>query len=99
MTSQFRYDGNGNARGVQFVIQDLSISASRRNANMEITRATANITLQEIPIERQTLIGMPRLKHTASTPGENIVITDPSYDLASAALVQTINRDFIVKDS
>jgi hypothetical protein len=99
MTSQFRYDGDGNARGVQFVIQDLSISASRRNANMEITRATANITLQEIPIERQTLIGMPRLKHTATTPGENITITDPSYDLASVALVQQINRDFIVKDS
>ena len=98
MTSQFRYDGDGNARGVQFVIQDLSIAASRRNSNMEITRATANITLSEIPIERQTLIGMPQLKHTASVPGENIIITDPSYALASDALVQQINRDFIVGD-
>ena len=79
MTNQFRYDDKGNARGVQFVIQDLSIGASRRNTNMEITRATANITLQEIPIERQSLIGMPRLKHTATVPGEPVTITDPGY--------------------
>ena len=92
MTSQFRYDDKGNARGVQFVIQDLSIGASRRNTNMEITRATANITLQEIPIERQSLIGMPRLKHTAAVPGEpELTITDPGYGRFTGNLVTPVN--------
>jgi hypothetical protein len=68
LTNQFRYDEGGTPRGVQFIIQDLSISATRRNANMEITRAQATITLQEIPVERQTLIGMPRLTHSVNPP-------------------------------
>ena len=70
LTNQFRYDNEGTPRGIQFVIQDLTISAVRRNANMEITRAQASITLQEIPIEKQNLIGMPRLTHKAIIPRE-----------------------------
>ena len=70
LTNQFRYDEQGTPRGIQFVIQDLSITATRRNSNMEITRAQASITLQEIPIERQSLIGMPRLTHKTTPPKE-----------------------------
>ena len=62
-TSQFRYDTGSTPRGVQFVITDLSISAQRRNSLMQITRAQANITLQEFPMEKQDLISMPRLVH------------------------------------
>lgn len=78
LTNQFRYDKSGTPRGIQFIIQDLTITATRRNANMEITRAQASITLQEIPVEKQSLIGMPRLvpsivkpsEPTASTPAD-----------------------------
>jgi hypothetical protein len=62
-TSQFRYDTGSTPRGVQFVITDLSITAQRRNSLMQITRAQANITLQEFPMEKQDLISMPRLVH------------------------------------
>lgn len=75
LTNQFRYDEQGNPRGIQFIIQDLTINAVRRNANMEITRAQASITLQEIPIERQSLIGMPRLKHSPQAPREETATT------------------------
>lgn len=70
LTNQFRYDDTGSPRGVQFVIQDLSISAQRRNAKLEITRATAQITLQEIPVEKQEIIGMPVLTHKLIKPKE-----------------------------
>lgn len=93
LTNQFRYDETGTPRGVQFVIQDLSISATRRNANMEITRATANITLQEMPIEKQSLIGMPRLKHKPKTPEEPPTITDPEYGVTSDNLTDRPKQD------
>jgi hypothetical protein len=86
LTNQFRYDNTGTPRGIQFIIQDLSITASRRNSKMEITRANANITLQEIPIERTTLIGMPRLRHTNKPPDEPVPFTDPEYGLQSSTL-------------
>lgn len=92
LTNQFRYDVNGNPRGVQFVIQDLTISASRRNATMEITRATANLTLQEIPVERQALIGMPRLVHKPIIPDIPIIILDPEYGLTSDNLTSKPDR-------
>lgn len=68
LTNQFRYDSQGNPRGIQFVIQDFTLSAQRRNAKMEITRAQASLTLQEIPIETTAIIGMPRLVHKPGTP-------------------------------
>lgn len=71
LTNQFRYDESGNARGIQFVIQDLSINAQRRNSDMDITRAQAQITLQEIPIEKQQIIGMPVLRHKPYVPKED----------------------------
>jgi len=70
LTQQFRYDTTEGqkARGIQFVIQDLQITALRRNEKMEITRAQANITLQEIPVESTAIIGMPRLNHKPVPP-------------------------------
>lgn len=70
LTNQFRYDDVGSPRGVQFVIQDLSITAQRRNSKLEITRATAQITLQEIPVDKQEIIGMPILRHKPIIPKE-----------------------------
>lgn len=93
LTNQFRYDDQGNARGIQFVIQDLSITAARRDANMQITRATANITLQEIPIERTSIIGMPRLKHTPKTPDEPPTFTDPEYGKTTDNLNRKADQD------
>jgi len=96
MTNQFRYDNSGTPRGIQFVIQDLNIAAVRRNSKMEITRAQANITLQEIPIEKTRLIGMPRLKHKPKTPDEEIPETDPEYNLWTKTMSQTPDRQLAV---
>lgn len=86
LTNQFRYDSTGRPRGVQFVIQDLSITSQRRNANMEITRAQAQITLQEIPIETTSVIGMPRLKHKPEKPKIPVTTTDPEFGLFTTNL-------------
>jgi uncharacterized membrane protein YgcG len=93
LTNQFRYDDNGAPRGVQFVIQDLSITAARRDVNMQITRATANITLQEIPIEKTSIIGMPRLKHVPKKPDEPTTFTDPEYGKTTDNLNRKPDQD------
>lgn len=88
LTNQFRYDSSGNPRGVQFVIQDLSITSQRRNKNMEITRAQATITLQEIPVETTNIIGMPRLRHKPEVPKTPVRdIADPEFGLATESLI------------
>lgn len=86
LTNQFRYDSSGKPRGVQFVIQDLSITSQRRNTNMEITRAQAQITLQEIPIETTSIIGMPRLKHKPEKPKIPTTQQDPEFGLFTSNL-------------
>jgi len=66
-TQELRYDSDNFNRsnnlptGIQFVITDFSITAQQRDSSMRITRAQASMTLQEIPIEKQELISMPRL--------------------------------------
>ena len=86
-TSQFRYDTGSTPRGVQFVITDLSITAQRRNSLMQITRAQANITLREFPMEKQDLISMPKLVHTPPRiPGQPTPETEPSQQLISENL-------------
>lgn len=47
--------------GVQFVINELSISSLIRTATGSINRATCNITLQEVPIEYINIISLPKL--------------------------------------
>ena len=87
LTNQFRYDSSGKPRGIQFVIQDLSIASQRRNERMEITRAQATITLQEIPVETTNIIGMPRLTHKNPPPPKiPVPVTDPDYALFEKGL-------------
>lgn len=76
-SQEFRYDANQSNNipvGIQFVITDFSITAQQRDTSMRITRAQASMTLQEIPIEKQKLIAMPRLvpkgKKTPPTPDD-----------------------------
>lgn len=57
-SSQF---SNSAGSGVQFVINDFSISSVMRTPTGAINRATCDITLQEVPIEYINLISMPRL--------------------------------------
>jgi hypothetical protein len=56
--------------GVQFVIQELTISSLIRTATGAINRATCSMTLQEVPIEYINIISLPKL-----VPGE--IITPP----------------------
>ena len=60
MTNQLRFPSDA-GRGVEFVIQDFSISSMFRTENGEINRATCDITLQEVPLETIRLIEMPKL--------------------------------------
>ena len=57
-SSQF---SNSAGSGVQFVINDFSISSMMRTPTGAVNRATCDITLQEVPIEYINLISMPKL--------------------------------------
>jgi hypothetical protein len=63
-TSEFVMSGGS---GVQFVIQELTISSIIRTPTGSINRATCDITLQEVPIELINLISLPKL-----IPGQTI---------------------------
>jgi hypothetical protein len=56
--------------GVQFFIQELTISSLIRTSTGAINRATCSMTLQEVPIEYINIISLPKL-----VPGE--IITPP----------------------
>ena len=47
--------------GVQFVINELTISSLMRTTTGSINRATCDITLQEVPIEYINIISLPKL--------------------------------------
>ena len=47
--------------GVQFVINELTISSLIRTSTGSINRATCDITLQEVPIEYINIISLPKL--------------------------------------
>ena len=70
MTNQLRFPSDA-GRGVEFVIQDFSISSMFRTENGEINRATCDITLQEVPLETIRLIEMPKLIPTKDKPGDD----------------------------
>lgn len=63
-TSEFVSSGGS---GVQFVINELTISSLMRTSTGAINRATCDITLQEVPIELINLISLPKL-----VPGQTI---------------------------
>jgi hypothetical protein len=64
--------------GVQFVINELSISSLIRTTTGSINRATCSITLQEVPIEYINIISLPKL-----VPGQIIppppTLVPPEY--------------------
>jgi hypothetical protein len=64
--------------GVQFVINELTISSLIRTPTGSINRATCDITLQEVPIEYINIISLPKL-----VPGQIIppppTITPPGF--------------------
>lgn len=60
--------------GVQFVINELTISSLVRTATGSINRATCDITLQEVPIEYINIISLPKL-----VPGQ-IIPPTPTID-------------------
>lgn len=61
---------SGQPRGIEFVIQDLNITAGRRTIDINtglaenpslIAAAQVSLTLQEIPIESVTIVKLPPL--------------------------------------
>ena len=71
-SSQF---SNSAGSGVQFVIQDFSISSMMRTTTGAINRATCDVTLQEVPIEYINLITMPKL-----VPGQILAARNPTTE-------------------
>jgi hypothetical protein len=60
LTHQLRFPLT-QSRGVEFAIAEFTISSVHRTGTGEINRATCDITLQELPLEKITLIEMPKL--------------------------------------
>ena len=60
LTHQLRFPLT-QSRGVEFAIAEFTIASVHRTATGEINRATCDITLQELPLEKITLIDMPKL--------------------------------------
>ena len=84
---QLRYPESDKARGVEFVIADMTMSAVHRTVEGAINRATVDITLREIPLEAISLIEMPKLVPLTVKPpivngdieyGERRLFTDDS---------------------
>jgi len=84
---QLRFPESDKARGVEFVIADMTMSAVHRTVEGAINRATVDITLREIPLEAISLIEMPKLVPITVKPpvingdieyGERRLFTDDS---------------------
>lgn len=95
---------NGSLRsvsGMQFVITDLSITASRRTSDpstgqpttpSKIAVAQCQMTLQEVPIESVQIVSLPKLNIPFTPPGKapkTNPFAPPEYDLASKVQVQS----------
>lgn len=103
LSVQLKADDNNprSVRGMQFVITDLSVTASRRTGDpstggstspSKIAVAQVNMTLQECPIESVQIISMPTLSipfTPPSAPGSSGNPLGPNYNLASGAFVVT----------
>jgi hypothetical protein len=61
MSKELRYPLFTKGRGVEFVINDFTITSVQRTsgAQSNISRASCSITLQEIPIENANIVYMP----------------------------------------
>jgi hypothetical protein len=86
--------------GVQFVVNELTISSLIRTPTGSINRATCDITLQEVPIEYINIISLPKL-----VPGQIIppppTITPPDFGerAAFSERMQTYGSQTFVKPS
>lgn len=87
--------------GMQFVITDLNITASRRTSDpstgqpttpSKIAVAQCQMTLQEVPIESVQIVSFPKLNIPFTPPGKQPSSTNPlqqAYDLASKTFSAT----------
>lgn len=72
VTEEVRYPVLTQARGIEFVIAEFSVTAVQRTppttvtsdspAPHQISRATCNMTLQEVPVERIDIVQMPPIR-------------------------------------
>jgi hypothetical protein len=80
LSVQMARSRSGSGRGLEFVIQDLNITAGRRTVDMDtglatnpsnIAAAQVSLTLQEIPIETVTIVKLPPLNLGTPLVGKN----------------------------
>ena len=81
MQNEVRWPLLSSGRGVEFVINEFSVSAVQRTGggtirdgtdSNQISRATCSMTLQEIPIETVDIVQMPAIKPCKKNCGGDI---------------------------
>ena len=102
MSEEVRYPLFARGRGIEFVIAELSFTAVQRTPSKasdiagelvanQISRATAQMTLQEIPIENINVVQMPPIKpckkKCTDVPGTPTELTR-SYTLFTPSVIK-----------
>lgn len=97
MSKELRYPLFTKGRGVEFVINDFSITSIQRtdeskNLGSKISRATCSITLQEIPIENANIVYMRPITPCTkkSCPPPRICAKVPCTNNTSNLLLSTL---------
>ena len=87
MQDELRWPSLNTGRGIEFVIQEFSVTAVQRTptnptalkfspVSNQISRASCTMTLQEIPIEKVDIVQMPPMKPCKKECGKDKIITE-----------------------
>jgi hypothetical protein len=101
MQDEIRWPSLNTGRGIEFVIQEFSVTATQRtSANPtalvsstvpnQISRASCTMTLQEIPIEQVDIVQMPPIKPCKKECDKDKIIKqeDSKHPLFSTTITQ-----------
>jgi len=87
MQDELRWPSLNSGRGVEFVIQEFSVTAVQRTSSNptalvsstvanQISRASCTMTLQEIPIEKVDIVQMPPIRPCKKECDKDKIITE-----------------------
>lgn len=93
LTNSFRYPYIDNARGIQWVINDMSINVTRQTPTNKIAAAEVSITLTEFPVVPREIVPLPLLRPDNSTkkkckPSGTCPPPEKTYSLFTQTLEQ-----------
>ena len=94
MSKELRYPLFTKGRGVEFVINDFTITSVQRTggAQSQISRASCSMTLQEIPIENANIVYMPPITpcKPKTCPPPTICKKEPCVNNSTFLLASTL---------